>query len=95
MSSTNIEYRYFLSCNVDLDVLVVCSKLSFPSEGLGGPKPPTDSDLRFTSHVYCHGEPMHLVSVSTSACPRRLGGADFSSVSLIWDEVITFPVKVG
>jgi hypothetical protein len=88
-SQTNVESRYFLSFSVDLDVLVVISKLIFPSDGLSSAKLPEDSDLRFTAHVYCHGEPIHHVSISTSSCPRQLAS------SLIWDEVITFPVKVS
>ena len=27
-------------------------------------------DLRFTAHVYCHGQPLHQVPVSTSSCPE-------------------------
>ena len=104
-SSTHVECRCYLSCNVELDVLAVVSKLSFPLVGLGKAVAPRDGDLRFTASISCHGEPLHKVSVSTSSRPRRLtgkegegrdheGSSDKDAYALLWDEVITFPVKV-
>lgn len=96
-SITHIESRYFLSFSVDLDCLVVVSKLVFPSDGLGGSFPPRNGDLRFTAHIYSHGEPLHHVPVSTSACPRQSSvdsEGSPSGLTLTWEEVITFPVKV-
>lgn len=94
-SITNIESRYFLSFSVDLDCLVLVSKLTFPPDGLGGSIPPRGEDLRFTAHIYCHGQPLHHVPVSTSACPHKSSiTGDLSGSSLSWEEVMTFPVKV-
>lgn len=96
-SITHIESRYFLSFSVDLDCLAVVSKLTFPRDGLGGAFPPRNGDLRFTAHIYSHGEPLHHVPVSTSACPRQSSTDSEGSangLTLTWDEVITFPVKV-
>jgi len=82
----------------------VVRKLVFPQDGLGGASPPRDCDIRFTAHVYSHGAPMHHVPVSTSASPQRVlpgcapdAGSSRDGtpgLSLVWDEVISFPVKV-
>ena len=90
------EIKFFQSFSVDLECLCVVRKLSFPADGLGGVRPPAELDLRFTAHVFSHGQPLHHVPVSTSACPQQAAprAARGSGLSLVWDEVISFPVKV-
>jgi len=81
------EYKWYNSSSLPIDVQCAISRLELPAE-IKVNSPEIPQDLYFTAHVVCNQMPMHESPVCSF-----FSNPDESRNCLVWDYVMTFPLK--